>query len=230
MPSERDWAKLNGYNDIRFIVPIRSWYPTICSQEYHGHVGHVEEAKKNIDRAILNIFGQIAEHDLDYIVVNYEAFVLHPYHEAAVLLGRLGLDFPDKQTSVSDENLKWFPKFLQRNVSVDEIDLSIESTDWARVLPLSRIISNSMAKVAADLNFKIIDTMILAQVVYGYIVASAMDMVEPGEESFIAELNIRSVNELLTKIKDGIDEIPTGTTKEGSGKSAVGDKNSNGAC
>jgi len=100
--------KLEEYKII-VVVIVRDWYATELSQVANKHVDSIEDAKRNIKVALKEIFGQIIELRLDFILVPYESLILHPKKVQEDLLKRFELRTGIIQ-NIKNENAKWWWK------------------------------------------------------------------------------------------------------------------------
>lgn len=95
-----------GYEPI-VVVIVRDWTATERSQaRRRAFVPNVATARRRMRAALVSIFEQIGALDLDYHVVTYEEFVLHPEGAQAALWSRLGLPGGDP-VAIRDENDKY---------------------------------------------------------------------------------------------------------------------------
>jgi LPS sulfotransferase NodH len=98
----------NGYSVTRALVTTRDWYAIAKSQVRQQHVSSEAAALKNVTIAYHEIFRQLAQHEVETLVVSYEAMT--SYKELAVckLLGELGLDPKAQLHPIQDEGRKYY--------------------------------------------------------------------------------------------------------------------------
>ena len=92
---------------VKAVILAREPQALERSQLRAGHVGDVEEARRRIQEAYRRILTGLAEAGVAYILVPYEALVLHPAPVQAYLARRLGLPVAPYVT-VYDGNEKWY--------------------------------------------------------------------------------------------------------------------------
>ena len=97
----------NGY-EVHVVVVTRDLHAAIRSQLKWHHVESAEEARTNIQRALGEIFTQLANRGTPYVVTSYEALTQHPRARLR-LVEELGLTPPDDGFRVWDGNQKWYP-------------------------------------------------------------------------------------------------------------------------
>lgn len=98
--------KLKDYK-VTVVVITRDWYPTERSQVKCNHSNSILEATMKIKKALKSIFVQIVSTEIDYVLIPYEALLLHPVETQKHLLERLGLKTNDT-IKVYDGNRKWW--------------------------------------------------------------------------------------------------------------------------
>lgn len=116
IPHNRKWPSLvdmqrtllaQGYRTIRVVVTCRDWHATQESQVKARHVPHQHAARKNIQRAYLHIFTQIAAGSMSFVVVPLEALALGGPSAVRAMLALLGLP-PKGGESVRNPNQKHY--------------------------------------------------------------------------------------------------------------------------
>jgi hypothetical protein len=98
----------NGYRVSRALVTTRDWYAVTKSQVRQQHVPGEAVALKNVTIAYREIFRQLAEHDIEALVVSYEAITSYKELAVRTLLGELGLDAEAQLRPIRDESRKYY--------------------------------------------------------------------------------------------------------------------------
>lgn len=92
---------------VKAVVLAREPQALERSQVAAGHVGTVEEARWHLQRAYQRIMTGLTRAEVEYILVPYEALVLHPAPVQAYLARRLDLP-ASPHVAVYDGNAKWY--------------------------------------------------------------------------------------------------------------------------
>ena len=98
----------NGYRVSRALVTTRDWYAIAKSQVRQQHVPSEAVALKNVTIAYREIFRQLAEHQVETLVVAYEAMATYKELALRKLLGELGLNPQAQLHPISDESWKYY--------------------------------------------------------------------------------------------------------------------------
>lgn len=226
--NEKEWAELNGY-EVVFIAITRAWLPTEKSQMDHGHVGTNDHAQKNLTEAMPNIMSQIQKHDLDYVLLTYESFVLHPDHETNVLLQRLGLPMlshigPD----IKDENLKHYDKVEQRKYEPTDYDLMNAGIDYDRVVPAGTEIAEVIMNLIGGKIKYPQDALAVGECAFCNVLAMVMDLADEDKVGIVFNYAKESVNKTLDAIERAINELPRRQTEKGTDQRRDSYQNGNG--
>lgn len=134
----RDWPPFDrhfqlclayGYQ-VSAIVMVRDWFAMAQSQVAHDHT-HAEnlpDAYETMARAYKQLFAALDKHNIDYLIMPYEALVLRPRAVVARLLDHLGLELQYQFEDIYDGDARYYPEEDAELVGVlDATDPIVES-------------------------------------------------------------------------------------------------------
>jgi hypothetical protein len=101
----------HGYDDIMALVTTRDWFSLWRSQvdPKNGHAPNEAAALENIQLAYLEIFKQLGNLKLPFLVVAYEALVFFKKQAVLPLLKKLGLRGQPNLVVIRNQLGKYYP-------------------------------------------------------------------------------------------------------------------------
>jgi len=100
--------KAAGFNDIRAIVNTRDWHSVIESHLRVGHTLSYQESWERLQEAYPMIFGGLKKHNIPFVVVSYEAILLHGKTYLDKMFKMLDITPPASIEQIKNGNDKYY--------------------------------------------------------------------------------------------------------------------------